>query len=89
MYTTIKNDDNGITTINGGSFYGSVFNVGKSLTINGGEIICTDGYGCVACNKTNENINKADCIITGGKFTTNGDTIIMNSGNAHIEISGG
>lgn len=89
MYTTIKNDDNGITTINGGSFYGSVFNVGKSLTINGGEITCTDGYGCVACNKSNENINKADCIITGGKFTTNGDTIIMNSGNAHIEISGG
>ena len=43
-YTTVKNDDAGICEINGGNFYGMLYNVGKSLTINDGYFYTDDGY---------------------------------------------
>ena len=48
-YTTIKNDDAGICEINGGNFYGMLYNVGKSLTINDGYFYTDDGYEVIQC----------------------------------------
>ena len=50
-YTTIKNDDAGICEINGGNFYGMLYNVGKSLTINDGYFYTNDGYEIIQCKK--------------------------------------
>ena len=49
--TTIKNDDAGICVINDGNFYGMVYNVGKSLTINGGYFYTNDGYEIITLDE--------------------------------------
>ena len=69
-YITIKNDDAGICVINDGNFYGMVYNVGKSLTINGGYFYTNDGYEIIQCKKNNDDIN-AGILTINGLFDTN------------------
>lgn len=88
-YTTIKNDDAGICEINGGNFYGMLYNVGKSLTINDGYFYTDDGYEVIQCKKNNDDINAGILIINGGIFETTCDKILSSINNAEIIIKGG
>lgn len=88
-YTTIKNDDAGICEINGGNFYGMLYNVGKSLTINDGYFYTDDGYEIIQCKKNNDDINAGILIINGGIFETTCDKILSSINNAEIIIKGG
>ena len=63
-YTTIKNDDGGILTINDGKFYGMIYNVGKIVTINGGYFSTNDGYATIQSIKSNDILNIGKTIIT-------------------------
>ena len=85
-YTTIKNDDAGICVINDGNFYGMVYNVGKSLTINGGYFYTNDGYEIIQCKKINDNINAGTLYINGGVFETTCDKILTTVNNSKPEI---
>lgn len=88
-YITIKNDDAGICEINGGNFYGMLYNVGKSLTINDGYFYTDDGYEVIQCKKNNDDINAGILIINGGIFETTCDKILSSINNAEIIIKGG
>ena len=88
-YTTIKNDDAGICEINGGNFYGMLYNVGKSLTINDGYFYTNDGYEIIQCKKNNDDINAGILTINGGIFETTCDKILSSINNAEIIIKGG
>lgn len=85
-YTTIKNDDAGICVINDGNFYGMVYNVGKSLTINGGYFYTNDGYEIIQCKKINDDINAGALYINGGVFETTCDKILTTINNSKPEI---
>ena len=80
-YTTIKNDDAGICVINDCNFYGMVYNVGKSLTINGGYFYTNDGYEIIQCKKINDDINAGILTINGGIFETTCDKIFSSINN--------
>lgn len=88
-YTTVKNDDAGICEINGGNFYGMLYNVGKSLTINDGYFYTNDGYEIIQCKKNNDDINAGILTINGGIFETTCDKILSSINNAEIIIKGG
>lgn len=88
-YTTVKNDDAGICEINGGNFYGILYNVGKSLTINDGYFYTNDGYEIIQCKKNNDDINAGILTINGGIFETTCDKILSSINNAEIIIKGG
>lgn len=85
-YITIKNDDAGICVINDGNFYGMVYNVGKSLTINGGYFYTNDGYEIIQCKKINDDINAGALYINGGVFETTCDKILTTVNNSKPEI---
>ena len=85
-YTTIKNDDAGICVINDGNFYGMVYNVGKSLIINGGYFYTNDGYEIIQCKKINDDINAGALYINGGVFETTCDKILTTVNNSKPEI---
>lgn len=88
-YTTIKNDDSGILTINDGKFYGMIYNVGKIVTINGGYFSTNDGYATIQSIKSNDTLNVGKTIITGGTFEGTGKELFTIEGNAEFIISGG
>ena len=88
-YTTIKNDDSGILTINDGKFYGMIYNVGKIVTINGGYFSTNDGYATIQSIKSNDTLNIGKTIITGGTFEGTGKELFTIEGNAEFIVSGG
>lgn len=88
-YTTIKNDDNGEVFINGGQFYGMIYHVGRTLDIKDGYFEASDGYENIQVRKLSQNLNCADCYISGGTFKTNGSVNITGEGNPIIIITGG
>ena len=88
-YTTIKNDDGGILTINDGKFYGMIYNVGKIVTINGGYFSTNDGYATIQSIKSNDILNIGKTIITGGTFEGTGKELFTIEGNAEFIVSGG
>lgn len=88
-YTTIKNDDNGETFINNGQFYGMIYHVGRTLDIKDGYFNASDGYENIQVKKLSQNLNCADCYISGGTFETNGSVNITGAGNPIIIITGG
>lgn len=88
-YTTIKNDDNGEVFINGGQFYGMIYHVGRTLDIKDGYFEASDGYENIQVRKLSQNLNCADCYISGGTFKTNGSVNITGEGNPTIIITGG
>lgn len=88
-YTTIKNDDNGETFINNGQFYGMIYHVGRTLDIKDGYFNASDGYENIQVKKLSQNLNCADCYISGGTFETNGSVNITGVGNPTIIITGG
>lgn len=88
-YTTIKNDDGANCFINGGNFLGMVYNVGQNLFITDGIFTATDGYENVWNSKSSEDLNCANCYISGGIFDTNGNSNVSSSGDSLVEISGG
>ena len=72
--------------INDGNFYGMVYNVGKSLTINGGYFYTNDGYEIIQCKKINDDINAGALYINGGVFETTCDKILTTVNNSKPEI---
>ena len=88
-YTTIKNDDGGILTVNDGNFYGMIYNVGKIVTINGGYHHTEDGYANVWAKKSNDTVNAAKTVITGGTFECTAKCNIQADADAEVIVSGG
>lgn len=88
-YTTIKNDDGGILTVNDGNFYGMIYNVGKIVTINGGYHHTEDGYANVWAKKSNDTVNAAKTVITGGIFECTAACNIQADAGAEVIVSGG
>ena len=88
-YITIKNDDNGEGFINNGQFYGMIYHVGRTLDIKDGYFNASNGYENIQVKKLNQNLNCADCYISGGTFETNGSVYIFGRGNPTIIITGG
>lgn len=85
-FITIKNDDGGYTTINGGKFYGSIQNAGIELTINNGyfEREWDGTNNLINCTKYDTPYNTAKLVITGGTFIGR-----INFSSSEAEISGG
>lgn len=88
-YATVKNDDAGICEINGGNFYGMIYNIGKSMTINDGYFCTNDGYEIIQCKKNNDDLNTGSLTINGGIFETTCDKVLSSMDNAEIIIKGG
>lgn len=88
-YATVKNDDAGICEINGGNFYGMIYNIGKSMIINDGYFYTNDGYEIIQCKKNNDDLNTGSLTINGGIFETTCDKILSSIDNAEIIIKGG
>ena len=88
-YATVKNDDAGICEINGGNFYGMIYNIGKSMTINDGYFYTNDGYEIIQCKKNNDDLNTGSLTINGGIFETTCDKVLSSMDNAKIIIKGG
>ena len=93
----VKNDDNGETTINGGTIKGyasggTVYNV-NLLTINNGNLISlSDNLGVVCTTAVDDKFDKGITNITGGTFSGSNEciTILNNYGkDPQIGISGG
>ena len=89
---TIKNDDGGILTINGGEFVSYAqqallnWNV---ATINGGTFDGKNGDTCIYNSWGDESIDKGQLNITGGEFIApnNGYAIYQSGANASLTIS--
>lgn len=88
-YTTVKTDDGGVTTINGGNIRGFVYHVGKKMTITGGHFSTSNGDMNVQVVKLSEVLNAAECYISGGTFETSNEVNISAIGNPIVEITGG
>ena len=89
---TIKNDDWGVLTINGGKFTNmqqyAVFNWNK-MKINGGTFEVTDDSGAVVCvGFANDSMDQGKLTITGGTFNGGICAVYANTGT-DIEISDG
>lgn len=88
-YTTIKTDDGGVTTINGGDIRGFIYHVGKRMTITGGLFSTSNGDVNIQAVKLSDDLNMAECYISGGTFETSNEVNISTSGNPIVEITGG
>lgn len=88
-YTTIKTDDGGVTVINGGDIRGFVYHVGKKMTITGGYFSTNNGDMNIQAVKLSDDLNAAECYISGGTFETTNEVNISASGNPIVEITGG
>ncbi len=88
-YTTIKTDDGGVTTINGGDIRGFIYHVGKRMTITGGLFSTNNGDVNIQAVKLSDDLNMAECYISGGTFETSNEVNISTSGNPIVEITGG
>lgn len=88
-YVTIKTDDGGVTTINGGDIRGYMYHIGKKLTITGGDFSTSNGDVNLQVVKDNDDLNAGTCSISGGTFETSGEVNIAAKGDPAIEITGG
>lgn len=77
----IKNDDNGKLYINGGNFYGTIFNNGYEMIIKDGNFDVTDGTYNIGMRKLNDGMNSGNLIIEGGTFKSNG--------SVNMKVNGG
>lgn len=88
----IKNDDNAVLNINGGTFYNTILANGKSMTITDGYFENSkpsQGEYNFYLRKLSEDINPQNTYISGGTFITAQDSNFKVEGDPHIEISGG
>lgn len=88
----IKNDDNAVLNINGGTFYNTILANGKSMTITDGYFENSkpsQGEYNLYLRKLSEDLNPQNTYISGGTFITAQDSNFKVEGEPHIEISGG
>lgn len=91
-FYVIKNDDNGKLYINGGNFYGTIFNNGYEMVIKGGNFKVTDGTYNIGMRKLNEVMNCGKLLIEGGTFYSNGEVNFKHNGGGEepeVVIKGG
>ena len=91
-FYVIKNDDNGKLYINGGNFYGTIFNNGYEMVIKGGNFKVTDGTYNIGMRKLNDVMNSGKLLIEGGTFYSNGEVNFEHNGGGEepqVVIKGG
>lgn len=91
-FYVIKNDDNGKLYINGGNFYGTIFNNGYEMIIKGGNFKVTDGTYNIGMRKLNDVMNSGKLLIEGGTFYSNGEVNFKHNGGGEepeVVIKGG
>lgn len=91
-FYVIKNDDNGKLYINGGNFYGTIFNNGYEMVVKGGNFKVTDGTYNIGMRKLNDVMNSGKLLIEGGTFVSNGEVNFKHNGGGEepeIVIKGG
>ena len=91
-FYVIKNDDNGKLYINGGDFYGTIFNNGYEMVIKGGNFKVTDGTYNIGMRKLNDVMNSGKLLIEGGTFYSNGEVNFKHNGGGEepeVVIKGG
>lgn len=91
-FYVIKNDDNGKLYINGGNFYGTIFNNGYEMVVKGGNFKVTDGTYNIGMRKLNDVMNAGKLLIEGGTFDSNGEVNFKHNGGGEepeVVIKGG
>ena len=91
-FYVIKNDDNGKLYINGGNFYGTIFNNGYEMVVKGGNFKVTDGTYNIGMRKLNDVMNSGKLLIEGGTFDSNGEVNFKHNGGGEepeVVIKGG
>lgn len=91
-FYVIKNDDNGKLYINGGNFYGTIFNNGYEMVVKGGNFKVTDGTYNIGMRKLNDVMNSDKLLIEGGTFYSNGEVNFKHNGGGEepeVVIKGG
>lgn len=91
-FYVIKNDDNGKLYINGGNFYGTIFNNGYEMVVKGGNFKVTDGTYNIGMRKLNDVMNSGKLLIEGGTFYSNGEVNFKHNGGGEepeVVIKGG
>ena len=91
-FYVIKNDDNGKLYINGGNFYGTIFNNGYEMVIKGGNFKISDGTYNIGMRKLNDVMNSGKLLIEGGTFYSNGEVNFKHNGGGEepeVVIKGG
>lgn len=91
-FYVIKNDNNGKLYINGGNFYGTIFNNGYEMVIKGGNFKVTDGTYNIGMRKLNDVMNSGKLLIEGGTFYSNGEVNFKHNGGGEepqVVIKGG
>lgn len=91
---TIKNDDNGVTTINGGMFTNTAQDCVQNhniATINGGTFKGMASNGAVYNHGCDATYDKGQLTITGGVFEGNTYALqnVSSANTAKVEITGG
>lgn len=85
----VKNDDSGTVEINDGNFYGSLYNTGLEMTINGGTFDSVGFYN-LRTRHYDDPLNVGLLRITGGTFTsTETDINILAESGAQVIVTGG
>lgn len=91
-FYVIKNNDNGKLYINGGNFYGTIFNNGYEMVIKGGNFKVIDGTYNIGMRKLNDVMNSGKLLIEGGTFYSNGEVNFKHNGGGEepqVVIKGG
>ena len=91
-FYVIKNDDNGKLYINGGNFYGTIFNNGYEMIVRGGNFKVTDGTYNIGMRKLNDVMNSGKLLIEGGTFYSNGEVNFKHNGGGEepdVVVKGG
>ncbi len=91
-FYVIKNDDNGKLYINGGNFYGTIFNNGYEMVVKGGNFKVTDETYNIGMRKLNDVMNSGKLLIEGGTFYSNGEVNFKHNGGGEepeVVIKGG
>ena len=91
-FYVIKNDDNGKLYINGGNFYGTIFNNGYEMVVKSGNFKVTDGTYNIGMRKLNDVMNSGKLLIEGGTFYSNGEVNFKHNGGGEepeVVIKGG
>lgn len=91
-FYVIKNDDNGKLYINGGNFYGTIFNNGYEMVVKGGNFKVTDGTYNIGMRKLNDVMNSGKLLIEGGTFYSNGEVNFKHNGGGEepeVVVKGG
>lgn len=91
-FYVIKNDDNGKLYINGGNFYGTIFNNGYEMVVKGGNFKVTDRTYNIGMRKLNDAMNSGKLLIEGGTFYSNGEVNFKHNGGGEepeVVVKGG